>query len=171
MRLVRDAVDQRFAESRVGNDFRPFRKGQVCRKNDRCFFRSIRDDLEEKLRADLGHWHIADFVNRNHVVTRPAFECATEHVLMLCFDEFVDEARSSRKAHAALLPAGGHTQRSKQMRFASAAIADEEHWLGAFNVSALGQLFQLTRRDMRCCAERNSSSVFTFGKCASLRRR
>ena len=44
--LISNAINQRVAKSSVGNDLRPFGKGQVRPKDDCCFFRAVSDDLE-----------------------------------------------------------------------------------------------------------------------------
>ena len=108
--LIGDAIDQSFAEASIGNHFGPLGKRQVGCQKDRCFLRSIGDDLEQILGSDFRHRHIADFVDPDHVITRPTLEGSSEGVLMLRFNEFIDQAGCCGEADPPLLPAGCYAQ-------------------------------------------------------------
>ncbi len=53
------------------------------------------------------------------------------------------------------------------MGFSGAWFADEEHWLGGFEIAAFGQGRMRDAGMCGDCAKSNSSSVFIRGRCAS----
>ena len=76
VRAVGDAIQQGFAQARVGNDLRPLRKREVRRQQHGRTFGAIGNDLELELSAEFGERHVAYLVNRNHVVPRPTAQHA-----------------------------------------------------------------------------------------------
>jgi hypothetical protein len=113
----------------------------------------IGDDLEQELGAELGEGDVADLVDGDDVVARPARQHPPQLELLLGLDQLVDQRRGGGEAHPPSLAAGGDAQGRQQVGLTSAAIADKYDRLGAFDVAALGQLAQLRRRDRRCLAE------------------
>ncbi len=71
----------------------------------------------------------------------------------LGLDQLVDERGGGGEAHAPALTAGGDGEAGGEMAFAGAGIADQEHWLGAFEVAAFGQGTDTGRRDVRRLCE------------------
>jgi hypothetical protein len=57
----------------------------------------------------------------------------------LCFDELIDQRRSSGEAHAPPLTAGGDSQAGGKMTFSGAWFTNQQDWFGAFEIAALGQ--------------------------------
>jgi hypothetical protein len=55
---IRDAVQERFAQPRIGKHSRPFREWKIGSHNDRCALGSLRDHLKQKLRTDVGQRYI-----------------------------------------------------------------------------------------------------------------
>ena len=99
------AIREGLAQARVENDLRPLRKRQVGGEQYRRTFGSVGDDMEQELGTEFGQRHVADLIDCNHVVARPA----AQH------DELVDQCSRGGEAHAFSLTARGHAQRRQQM--------------------------------------------------------
>jgi hypothetical protein len=54
--------------------------------------------LEQELSANFGQRHIANFIERDQIVTSPTRRRAPELQLMFGLDQFVDQRRSSGEA-------------------------------------------------------------------------
>src|SRR6516162_6914005 len=67
---------------------------------------------------------------------------------MLGLDQFIDHCCGRGESNPAFLPAGGYGQSGEQMGFTGAAVADEDDRLGPSDITALGQLMNLLRREL-----------------------
>ncbi len=72
----------------IGDHLGPFGKGQVRGHDDGGLLGSFGNDLEEELRSQVGHRHIADFVDGDQVIAFPSSQYATQLQLLLGFDQF-----------------------------------------------------------------------------------
>jgi hypothetical protein len=57
----------------------------------------------------------------------------------LRFDELVDQRRGRRKAHSPALTTGGDGQAGGKMTLAGAGVADQQDWLGAFEIALIAR--------------------------------
>jgi len=117
---VCDAVQQRFAQSSVGDHLGLFGKGQVRGQDNGGLLGSFGDDLEEELRSQVGHRHIANFVYGDQIISFPSSQDTTQLQLLFSFDQFVDQRGGGGKAYSPLMPACSHAQPGKRVRLASA---------------------------------------------------
>jgi hypothetical protein len=146
---IGDAVEQRLAQPRIGNDLGPFRERQVS-GHDHCrLFGPFRDHLEQELGPNFGQRHVADFIERDKVVAGLARQRAAELQLVLGLDHFVDRPRRGRESHSSLLPAGGHRKRGKQMGLAGAARNSEQTHTAQFSRSVVVHYRESGRRTGR----------------------
>ena len=138
MRPICYAVEQCLTQSGVREHLRPFGKRQIRRQDDRRAFGSFRDDLKKQLGSDLRERHIADFIKNDQVIARPASEGSSQQIVMLRFDQFIDQPGGGRKANSLLLLTRRHAQSGCQMRLARPGIADQNNRFGAFEITAFG---------------------------------
>ena len=94
---ISNPVQQRLAEPRVWDYLGPFGKGQIRRQDHGCLLRPLGDDLEEELSAEIGHRHIADFVDGDQVVALPSGQNPPQLQLLFGFDQLVTRAPSARR--------------------------------------------------------------------------
>ena len=88
---VGDAVEQRFAEAGVGDDLGPLGERQIGGQDHGRLLGPFGDHLEQELGADLGERDVADLVDGDQVVARPAGQDPAELELLLGLDQLVDQ--------------------------------------------------------------------------------
>ena len=93
-----DPVQQRLAQPDVGKHLGPLRKGQIRGQDHRRPLGAIRDDLEKQFGTQICQRHVADFVDRDQFVPEPPSQSAPELVVVLGFDQLVDQAGGGREA-------------------------------------------------------------------------
>ena len=148
MRPVGYAVEQCFTKTRIREHLRPFGKRQIRRQNDCRSFRPFRDDLKKQLGSDLRERHIADFIKDEQIIPRPSAECASEQVMVLRFNQLIDQSGSRRETNPFLLLTRRDTKSGCQMRLTCPRIADQNNRLGSFEITAFRQRVQQRRRHL-----------------------
>jgi hypothetical protein len=108
VRPIGDAIQQRLTQASVGNRLSPLEKGQCRGQDDGCLFGTLGDDLEEELRSEVGHRHLAHSVDGYQVMAFPSSQHAAQLQLLLGLDQFVEQRGSSGEMHLFLLLAGGY---------------------------------------------------------------
>ncbi len=150
MSSIRDPIQERFAEPRIRKHRRPLGKRQVGGDDDGCPLGPLRDHLEEELRADVGRGHVSDLVERDQFVLLPARHQLANLVVLLGFDQLVDQRRRRGEANTPLLPTSSQAQAGGKVSLSGAALADQYNRFLAFDVAAFGQFANTGRRDLRC---------------------
>src|SRR5215813_10528230 len=107
---VSDAIQERLTQPGIGKDLCPFREWQIGGNDQGRSLGSLADDLKHQLRADLSEWNIAHLINGDQIVACPPLQSASELVMVLRFNQLVDQSGGSHKADSLLLPAGGQTE-------------------------------------------------------------
>jgi hypothetical protein len=97
VRLVGEPIDERFAQSSIGDHLRPLGERQVGGDDDRRSLRPVGDHLEHQFARGLGQRHITEFVDTDQVELFPSTECAAELVGVRGLGQFVDRPR--RRLH------------------------------------------------------------------------
>ena len=146
VRTVREPVDQRLAQPRVGDDLRPFRERQVGGHDHRRLLRPVGDHLEHQLARRLGDRHVAQLVDADQVEPLPPAKRAAELAGMGRLCQLVDQPGWRREPDVAALSAGGDAQAGCEMGFACASLAEQQDRFGTGQIPALGQRAQLRRR-------------------------
>ncbi len=103
--------------------------------------------MKQQLRSHIRQRHVAELVNRDQFVTTIPFYNAAELVVMLRFDEFVNESGSRCKSHSTFLLSCGSAKGGRQMGFAGARLPEKNDRLGLFYVASLRQIPDLRSRD------------------------
>src|SRR5581483_5968349 len=96
---------------------------------------------------------VAELVDDDQFVTRPAPERTAQLITVLGFDQIVHQSRGRRKPRTPALPAGRHAQSRCQMSFPCSRLAHKNERFRFLNVTAFGQLMNTRRRDLRRLAE------------------
>ena len=65
---VGDAIEQRFAQPRVGNDLRPLGERQVCGQHHRRPLGALGHHLKQELGADLCQRDVSDLIDGDQIV-------------------------------------------------------------------------------------------------------
>jgi hypothetical protein len=112
---VGDPVEQRLAEAGVRDDLGPLGEREVGGQDHGGFLSALGDHLEQELGADLGERDVADLVDGDQVVARPAGQDPTELELLLGLDQFVDQVGGGGEADPPLLAAGSDAEGSQQV--------------------------------------------------------
>ena len=81
---------------------------------------ALTDDLKQQLGAALGKGNIPHFIQDDQVKAGPALQNPPQQVLLLSFNQFVNQSRGGNKASPSLLATGGDAQAGGQMGFAAA---------------------------------------------------
>ena len=102
----------------VGDHLGLFQKRQIRGAYDSGFLRWFGSDIEEEFGSQVGHRHIARFVNSDQIVALPSSLYGAQLQLLLGLKQFVDQGGGSGEAHSSLLPAGSHAQTGQQIRLA-----------------------------------------------------
>ena len=63
------------------------------------------DHLEQELGSDVGQRYVADFIEHDHVVARPARQHPFYRIVLPGFDQFIDEVRGRGESRPSLLSA------------------------------------------------------------------
>src|SRR3954454_6021891 len=127
MGAIGDTIKKCFAQSRIGKHGRPFRKRQVGRDEDRCLFRALGNDLEQKFSTGLFERNVAHLVNGEKLPFLPAIQGATELSVALRFYQFVDQAGGRDKTGSPSLPAGLNTKGGHQMSLPGTGVAQKQN--------------------------------------------
>ena len=105
--------------------------GKIRRQDQRRALGPVGDDLKQQLGADVGERDVADLVNGDQVIPRPAGEHAGELHRVLRFDQLIDQRGGGREPDPPLLPTGRDAQAREQMGLAGPTVADQHDGLGA----------------------------------------
>ncbi len=79
--LVGQAIDQRFAQTRIGNDLRPLGEWRISGDDHGRFFRPVGDHLEHQFAGGFGQRHVTEFVDTDQIEPLPSTKCAAELVV------------------------------------------------------------------------------------------
>src|SRR5262245_58193936 len=107
---VSNPIQERLAQPGIGKDLCPFREWQIGSNDQGRSLGSFADDLKHQLRADLSEGDIAHLINGDQIVACPSLQSASELVMVLRFNQLVDQSGGSNKADSLLLPAGSQTE-------------------------------------------------------------
>ena len=94
----------------------------------------------EDIRADVGQRNVSDLIENNQFVLLPSHHQPADLVVLLGFDQFVDQRGCGGETDAPLLPAGGQAQSGGEVSLSSAAVADQYERFLSIDIAAFGQL-------------------------------
>ena len=136
---IRNPIQQCLTEPRIRKHRCPFGELQVGCDDDGRSLGPFRDHLKEELRADVGKGNVSDLVQRDQFVLLPSCHQLADLVVLLGFNQLVDQRRRRGEANAPLLPASRQTQARGQVGFSSAALADQNDRFLALDIAAVCQ--------------------------------
>ena len=122
---MRQAIQRGSGEPFAAEDFGPIFKGQIGGHNQAQPFVGHGDHVEQQFGTGFGRRDVAEFIEDHEIESGElAFE-PREFLVFAGFQQQRDQLRHAKEPDFVSLLAGGDPERRRQMRFSSAAIADE----------------------------------------------
>ena len=133
----------------AAHDTAPLSKTEVGRDDECHPLIEGRAELKQELRSDRGERDKAQLVQDNQLLLAQARHQTRQLVLLLGFNEIVDQSGNIVEAHPSPLSTGCQSEPGGHMTFSEAWITDQDHWLAAFDIGPGSQLQDTRLRNGR----------------------